>query len=500
MKTVYIEAPAGYGKTEELVRLVVNSNEKRKALLLTHTRAGVAAIQKRLDKNTVQKSKYEIATIASFCMSWCKAYPKTSGFHYCLPYQYGDIGHYYVDLYYATASLLEKDWMQHIIQNAYSQVIVDEYQDCTLSQNKMLFDTLATILPMTILGDPLQGIFYFNGESDPPCDLFLISQKCNPIQPLSTPWRWKKTNPALGNWISEIRSKLLEADKDNKGIILPAPSPCDFISYISHKEFRGELLEIPAEKQSVAFIARNEKTQSFLSRQTGGRYVYHEKKDDEELIEKLHKIDSDGTPLTFYIDLYTFAFTRVGEKLKTMRNKLGNWDFSGWRDNKNPELLALFLDLSEIPFSNDERVRRYRKIKEILQWIKHKDEFHCVRSKFYNRLLQILDNAIIKNISLEESYNSLYSFAEDILPNVVSTRTVLSKGLEFDAVIIDISGEIDKLENTDTNKSFYGRKSRGSLNWDVRNFYVAISRAKRKIYFIGNPNQEIKLKEYRKPL
>ena len=293
---------------------------------------------------------------------------------------------------------------------------------------------------------------------------------------------------------------MLEADKDNKGITLPAPSTCDFISYISPKEFRGELLEIPAEKQSVAFIARNEKTQSFLSRQTGGRYVYHERKDDEELIEKLHKIDSDDTPLTFYIDLYTFAFTRVGEKLKTMRNKLGNWDFSGWRDNKNPELLALFQDLSVIPFSDDERVRRYRKIKEILKWIKHKDEFHCVRSKFYNRLLQIVDNAIIKNISLEESYNSLYSFAEDILPNVVSTRTVLSKGLEFDAVVIDISGEIDRLENTDSNKSFYGRKSRGSLNWDVRNFYVAISRAKRKIYFIGDPNQEIKLKEYRKPL
>ena len=432
-------------------------------------------------------------------MSWCKAYPKTSGFPYCLPYQYGNISHYYVDIYNATASLLEKEWMQYVIRNAYSQVVVDEYQDCTISQNKLLFYTLSIIIPMTILGDPLQGIFYFPGESESPCDLYSISQKCDSIQHLSIPWRWKSTNPQLGDWVSEIRNILLEADESNSGVSFVAPNHCEFISYISPKTFRRDLFRIASDYQSIAFIARNEKTQSFLSRQTGGRYFYHEKKDDDQLTKTIHNIDLAETPLSFYIDLYKMAYTHV-DKLKTMQTKLSKKDFSGWPNNKNPDLLALFQDLNDIPFSDVERVRRYQKIKEILQWINHKDDFHCVRRKFYSRLLHIIDNAIMKNISLAEAYNSLYYYAEDILPGVVSTRTVLSKGLEFDAVVIDISGEIDKQENIDSYKSFYGRISRGALDWDVRNFYVAISRAKHKIYFIGEPNQAIKLKKYRKPV
>ena len=115
--------------------------------------------------------------------------------------------------------------------------------------------------------------------------------------------------------------------------------------------------------------------------------------------------------------------------------------------------------------------------------------------------MQIIDSAISKNISLEEAYCQLYTFCDDIIPNTVSTRTVLSKGLEFDAVIIDISAELDRLESLQRNESprnFYYKLKEGVFNWDIRNFYVAISRAKRKIYFIGEQNQKIKLKEYRK--
>lgn len=84
---------------------------------------------------------------------------------------------------------------------------------------------------------------------------------------------------------------------------------------------------------------------------------------------------------------------------------------------------------------------------------------------------------------------------------MVSTRTVLSKGLEFDAVIIDISAELDRLVSSQTDespRSFFYKLSKGAYNWDVRNFYVAVSRAKKKIYFIGEQNQEIKLREYKK--
>lgn len=376
MNRNYIEAPAGYGKTEELVKLVVNSSEERKILLLTHTRAGVAAIQKRLDKYSVVKSKYEITTIDSFCMTWCKAYPKTSGFMYCMPYQYGSIQHYYVDIHYAAASLFEKEWMQHVLKNAYSQVVVDEYQDCTISQNKLLLGVLSEILPMTILGDPMQGIFYFQGKSELPCDLYSIAKDCNSTRLLSIPWRWKETNPLLGDWILELRNLLMEADRHNKGVCFSAPNPCSFVTYISPKNFIAELPKLSSEQTSIAFIARNEKVQAYFNRRTGGMYSYHEKRDDDQLVDIIRKIDSEDTSLVIYIEIFKIAYSNVSKNLSTMEDKLNKGKLVEWRGNKYPELLNLFQELSQIAFSD--RVLRYNKIKQILCWIRPKKEFSCL--------------------------------------------------------------------------------------------------------------------------
>lgn len=70
-----------------------------------------------------------------------------------------------------------------------------------------------------------------------------------------------------------------------------------------------------------------------------------------------------------------------------------------------------------------------------------------------------------KNISLHEAVNILNNQQYfDIQPfnfSRLSSRTVLTKGLEFDCVIID-----------------------ARYNMDVRDFYVAMTRAKRYIYII----------------
>lgn len=498
----YIEAPAGYGKTERLVQIVDESTDARKVLLLTHTRAGVAAIKNRLAKYSIASNKYEIATIASFCMYWCKAYPKSARFHYCLPYQYPGT-HYYPNLYNSTSRLLNYPWMQHIIKIAYSQVIVDEYQDCTLSQHDLLIGTLGQILPMTILGDPLQGIFYFGqNKSETPCDLYTISQSCE-YTSLTIPWRWKQTNPALGQWISNLRQELYKADHNGSGCNIIAPEPTEYISYIPPQDIFEKLPELSDKENTIAFIARNEDIQLFFNRRTGGRYGYHEKKDDTILTEKLKELDAQVTNLSLLFDIFKIVFSNIDKHLSTMQEKIAQQNFDGWKRNNYPDLLQLFKDLAEISSNESEKKNSYSKIKEILIWVKTHKEFSCVRFGFYKQLTNILECAIINDCSLEEAYNSLYTFTEEILPNKVSTRTVLSKGLEFDAVIIDISGEMDRLAshaNNESNRRYYARKSKGNLNyWDVRNFYVAVSRAKKKIYFIGEPNKEIKLKEYKKP-
>lgn len=69
---VGIIAPAGYGKTEEIANAVMCCEGKQ--LILTHTRAGVSALQTRMKKKNIANDKFEIDTIASFCLKWCKAY------------------------------------------------------------------------------------------------------------------------------------------------------------------------------------------------------------------------------------------------------------------------------------------------------------------------------------------------------------------------------------------------------------------------------------------
>ena len=75
---------------------------------------------------------------------------------------------------------------------------------------------LAEVLPTHILGDPMQGIFNFNGTLvDIDHDLKDIEYQLS----LDTPWRWKKegNNNELGECLKEIRTVL---DSENKKIDL----------------------------------------------------------------------------------------------------------------------------------------------------------------------------------------------------------------------------------------------------------------------------------------
>lgn len=78
MSSAAIIAPAGHGKTEMIADIVERSTGKQ--LLLTHTNAGVDAIEKRLQKRKISKEKYTVTTIAAFCIKWCVSYNNTGNF------------------------------------------------------------------------------------------------------------------------------------------------------------------------------------------------------------------------------------------------------------------------------------------------------------------------------------------------------------------------------------------------------------------------------------
>lgn len=106
----------------------------------------------------------------------------------------------------------------------------------------------------------------------------------------------------------------------------------------------------------------------------------------------------------------------------------------------------------------------------ILRWFEQSTEFKIYRAELFYRIVKIYAYMTEENVTLHETIEVLscqqYFTEKRFSFPRLSSRTVLTKGLEFDCVIIDAR---DKM--------------------DVRDFYVAMTRAKKHIYIISDASQ-----------
>ncbi|WP_375311638.1 UvrD-helicase domain-containing protein [Bradyrhizobium sp. A5] len=193
----FVEAPAGCGKTEAIVRTVGAFCDGCQ-LVLTHTHAGVDALRQRFRMHGVARAKYHVDTIAGWAWGWVRMYPSNAA--YRGPVDIAAWG----DVYSGMCNLLHKDFVQQGILNSYSGVIVDEYQDCTAQMHSVIVE-LKRLLPCRVLGDDLQGIFGFRDE-EPIGWSDVRAEFCSDLGALETPHRWIKAgNERLGRWLLDSR-------------------------------------------------------------------------------------------------------------------------------------------------------------------------------------------------------------------------------------------------------------------------------------------------------
>jgi len=451
MKNAAIIAPAGHGKTEIISKLVNISPNK--ILVLTHTNAGVDAIKKRMAKNNVPNEKYFATTIASFCTSWCLSYSNTANFDLSLSPIVGDNKKYYNQLYVGSVNIFQNSWAGNILKNSYHALIVDEYQDCLVTQHNVVLE-ISKYLKTWILGDPLQGIF---GWAGPLVDWKSIQF---PIIDIPTsPWRWVNTNMDLGNWINKVREQIYPIlDKVPVSVkvenivntvrILP---PAQNLVYAILPEIR--------EYRSVVYLTKWPNKQLSFANEMGGLFQNDETQDCALIHETSSSIDNAiGTKLgTVILNLMKECATHVGTETISYRHRLesGSLDFS--RISKYPELGAL---LSNLCKSNETHF-----IIEIINWFEKNNDFKIFRKEVLDEMKRIIQFSKEKNIGLEMSaihirrdinLQKQYSNFK-----YLSSRTVLSKGLEFECVIIDMVEQLS-----------------------ARDFYVAITRATKMVYII----------------
>ncbi|MGZ0174324.1 MAG: UvrD-helicase domain-containing protein [Planctomycetales bacterium] len=204
-----ITAPAGCGKTQLIADALTRNVASKPILVLTHTNAGVVALRSRLTRLSVPRTSFRLSTIDGWAMRLIGMFPKRSGDTEKL-LQLSSPANDYPAIRDAAAALLQSGHIDDIIPASYSRLIVDEYQDCSVRQHKML-TRVAGALPTCVLGDPMQAIFGFGLDGlaswDSVCKSLPVAGQ------LETPWRWINANAAgLGQWLLQVRELLLRGD------------------------------------------------------------------------------------------------------------------------------------------------------------------------------------------------------------------------------------------------------------------------------------------------
>ncbi len=456
LQTVAIIAPAGHGKTEMIVDIVDHS--KGKQLLLTHTHAGVDALQKRLNRRSIPKSKYNISTIAAFCIKWGMAYRCTAAVDTTrTPYK-SEAQSYYAQFYDGAKRIFQQDWAGKVLQSTYAGIIVDEYQDCQMVHHEM-FQIISRYLPIRVLGDPLQGIFAFSEQS-----LVDWNNLGFPVVKIVTfPWRWQKTNPVLGRYLDSIRT-ILWPTLSGQQCVLPIDSCNGSVCVINPQNFNAySLLGEFRQYRSVLHITRWEYQQKSFSSRMSGIFQIDERQDCEDLFAYAEVFsNNNGADLLLgAIEFESKCATKVTVELSAYISRLQKKSFDFNRIKKNQELGQLLCQLNTCDC--------YEALLRLFDWFERNPTFNFYRKELQREMIRSIQYAREHSISIYDAASHIRKDPElqkrygDF--KFLSSRTLLSKGLEFDCVIIDMT-----------------------IPLTAKEFYVAMTRAMKKIYIISPSN------------
>lgn len=437
---VAIVAPAGHGKTEIIAQIAALG---KRTLILTHTHAGVHAIRDRLKRLSVPTSSTTVDTIAGWSMRYAHAFPKAA----CPPVDMPSNGAEWDQLYRGTLAILNISAVREVLKASYERILIDEYQDCPSLQHTLAIE-LSKIVPTTIFGDPMQGIFEFAGatlswENE-------IHKSFPLVGTLNIPHRWENKNPELGAWIAEIRENLIRGDQ----IDLNDPR----INFrISNDAFDMSVLfeGIDEKEGSFATIHCNKTICYRLASATNGGYQAIEEIAANRLsqfaIEWDNATDGEGRKKS------------ISSLLKDCFNKRALVD----GEEASPEETAL---LNEIGIVVKALNSEYylESAKKLFSLCRQHPRWKLYRSGLWRdaerSLLELISGRHTSMIEATSEIRQRISHAGRKLPLRTVSTPLLLKGLEFDHVVVP--------DATHFTRERYA---------NAKLFYVAISRATRSL-------------------
>ncbi len=441
-------APAGHGKTHCIVECLKLSENNQ--LVLTHTNAGVSSIKEKIKKVGV-KTAYSVETICGFAQKYVEAFISKEN----IPEQ--DSSEYFPFIISSANELFQKGAIQKVIKANYNGLFVDEYQDCTKSQHQLI-SILTEILPTHILGDPMQGIFDFNNEDlvdfESDLDGFKYTAELN------KPWRWVESNNTLGKDLKLLRQEIQNNNcvrlSDFKSFETNFVAERDL--YIFRQEYNTKLWKIIRDEKSLLIIhpvSHNLNARTKLVKSFNNSFYLVEAMDAKDFYSLAKKIDESNNENVYSIilEISLILFSRSKTTVWLGANRLKNKrDFQAKliQDplKKVIDKLAENIDL--------------KLVSEALKLIKRLPQNKCYRSELYHDLIKAIEQAHINKKSVFEAMKDIRDSKRHIGRNVTGKcigTTLLTKGLEFDTVVVLNAQRFDC----------------------PKNFYVALTRASKRL-------------------
>ena len=460
-----IIAPAGYGKTHTIMECLQIINSDKKCLILTHTHAGIASIKEKIQKGDIHPSKFAIDTISSFALRFSNAFhinkaeiPKVE-----------DSNDYFNFAIETAIKLFKTQPLKAVIKSSFSKLLVDEYQDCTILQHKMIL-ALSDILPIHILGDPLQGIFEFRNNTIVDMESDEVMQGLNQnAQTLEIPWRWNQHGSTeLGQALAQIRGLLLSSTPINLTDFHP------HINIVIEPE-NNYIVAGSNYKRIIWNEINNRNTDSLLLLHPTSTSVSPRIKFIQQFSNTVRLIESIDDKN--YYNYSNYFDTQTGQNLingildfmRTISSKViaNNWfNNNGLLKNKrSPEDKIVAQKLQGL-IDLIIQQKSYKNIAKLISELVQLPDNKCYRLELKRDMIKALELAHAEGNfayeSMKKNRDVLRRVGRNIKGKCIGT-TLLTKGLEFDTVIV----------------------LNAHLFSNPKHLYVALTRASKKLIVIS---------------
>lgn len=475
-------AAAGHGKTYTISELARINDHPLPYLILTHTHAGVASLREKMMSRNISSSNYVLTTIHAFCQSLVLAYVHD---YSTIPSRENNPSEFYKYLCTKAIELIRLKVVSATIKSSYSGVIVDEYQDCNVDQHNFALE-LARIIPLRALGDPLQCIFDFKDKC---VDFNTDFNDFELFKFLDKPWRWINSgNDLLGKKILKCRDhlekrvendfRLVDDQQSNFRILtnfdINSPQYLQEIgrfirgivsesllviipSRIKYKGQKGIVPTFCTIQHRADIRSRMGLTHGFsLLESIDDKDFYGISKTLDDFFKKKHaSVESYVKEICDLLTMMTLGVTNINEYIN--RN---NGKFIKKKDLEKSKISSYLTALFNRAYSSRSR----QDFTKIARFFHYNLKTPIKRPELYFDLLSSIDASSENKSILDcmiERRNMLRRQGRKVKGKAIGT-TLLTKGLEFDTVVVF---QADMIE-------------------DRRNFYVAISRASKNLYLI----------------